>query len=176
MSGRILAMFRVDGRARTKGSLKVYCTKGRDHRVRLEEETKDSSRWRRLVALECQRHQKAMWGKLLGHAGPVEVRLGVYFARQLSTAQCAAPGEVVPSHRTPFPTDVMLGDGDKLARNVGDALQDSRIILDDSQITDWMIAKRWAPDGEKAHVEILIMEATDVAAPFWMPKEVGVQP
>jgi hypothetical protein len=37
------------------------------------------------------------------------------------------------------------GDLDKLQRNLGDALQRSRVIADDRQITDWVAQKRFAP-------------------------------
>jgi Holliday junction resolvase RusA-like endonuclease len=165
---QILAMFRVDGRPRTKGSLKATCTRNRSHTIRYQEETKDSSRWRRTVALACQRHQKAMWGKLLGRECAVEVRLVVYFDRQLSVAQGAPVGTVIPSHLGPLPTDIHLGDTDKLARNVGDALTDSGIIRDDSQITDFMVAKRWASPEHPAGVEVLVMEVEVAAPPYWM--------
>jgi Holliday junction resolvase RusA-like endonuclease len=176
MSGRVLALFRVEGRARTKGSLRPICTRSRDHKVYLKEETKDSAHWRRVVALECQRQQKAAWGALVGHAGPVEVRLAVYWARDLSEARGVAPGTVVPSHDTPYPTEVKMGDADKLARNVGDALEDSGLIRDDAQITDWCIAKRWAPAGSAGWAEILVQEADplNAADPLpWMPGAVA---
>lgn len=168
MSAQILAMFRVDGRPRTKGSLKATCTRNRSHTIRYQEETKDSSRWRREIALACQRHQRAMWGKLLGHEGAVEVRLVAYFDRQLSVAQGVAEGTIIPSHLGLFPTDIKLGDTDKLARNVGDALTDSGIIRDDSQVTDFMVAKRWSTPAHPAGVEVLVMEADRAEPPFWM--------
>lgn len=174
MAGQILALFRVDGRARTKGSLRAYCRKDRRHTVHLEEETKDSSLWRRRVAHACQKNQLAAWGKLLGYAGPVEVRLAVYFPRTLSRAKDAAEGAIIPSHDTPFPTAIDLGDTDKLQRNTGDALEDSRLILDDSQITDWMASKRWAPDGVAPYVEVMVLEAERPdEGPWWMPLVTG---
>lgn len=170
--GRVLALFRVGGRARTKGSLNAYCTKGPTHRIRVEEQTKDSSLWRRQVAHACQRHQLHVWGRLLGHSGPVEVWLVVYLPRELSTAQGAPEGTVIPSHQTPYPTDVHLGDGDKFARNIGDALQDSRLIRDDAQITDWHVAKRWCPGvGGDGWVEIMVTQSPEEPeAPVWMPE------
>lgn len=175
MSHRILALFRVDGRARTKGSLKVYCMKNRAHSVKVEEEVAESKRWRRAVALAAQAQSREVWGTpTLGHAGPVEVRLAVYLPRQLSVAK-GQEGTVVPSHSTDFPTDIKLGDVDKLARNIGDALTDSRLILDDSQITDFLVAKRWAPlgmTGAAGWAEVMVMEADPAAAlggPYWMP-------
>lgn len=176
MSHRILALFRVDGRARTKGSLKVYCRKDRRHSVHVEEEVAESKAWRRRVALAAQAQSRSAWGTAtLGHAGPVEVRLVCYLPRQLSVAK-GKEGTVVPSHSTDFPTDILMGDVDKLARNVGDALTDARLILDDSQITDFLVAKRWAPlgmTGAAGWAEVLVMEVDPEAAlgpgPFWMP-------
>lgn len=174
MSHRILALFRVDGRARTKGSLKVYCQKNRAHTVKVEEEVAESKAWRRRVALAAQAQSRAAWGTpTLGHVGPVEVRLAVYFPRELSRARGVPEGTVIPSHRTDFPTAETLGDSDKLARNIGDALQDSRLIINDSQITDFLVAKRWAPEGSAGWVEVMVMETAPEAAlggPFWMPR------
>lgn len=175
--GQILAMFRVDGRPRTKGSLKAVCTRSRSHAIRYQEEVKDSSRWRRMVALAAQRHQREVHGGLLGLKDPVEVRLVAYFERQLSRAAGCPDGVVIPSHRTDFPIDIHLGDADKLARNVGDALTDSGLIRDDSQIADFLISKRWATPEHPAGVEILVMTAElelDLGGgPAWMPG--GVQ-
>lgn len=176
MSHRILALIRVDGRARTKGSLKVFCRKDRRHSVQVEEEVAESKRWRRAVALAAQAHTRSVWGTAtLGHAGPVEVRMVAYLPRQLSVAK-GQEGTVIPSHATDYPTDIKLGDADKLARNIGDALVDARLILDDSQVTDFLVAKRWAPVGQTGAagwVEVLVMEADPAAAlggPFWMPE------
>lgn len=181
--GQILAMFRVDGRPRTKGSLSVHCMKNRAHTVRVTEEVEESKHWRSIVALACRRHQAECWGGIQRHAGPVEVRMVAYFDRTESVARDAAPGAIIPSHQTPFPTDIKLGDGDKLARNVGDALALPRsrtenayasgLLMDDSQITDWMIAKRWATPEHPAGVEILVMGAEDAGPPYWMAEGIS---
>ncbi len=131
----------VPGRPRTKGSLNVYCTRNAQHTVRVEEETKNSKGWRKLVAWTVQQDMIARGWDKRSHLtdGPVEVIATWFFQRQTD-----AEGNVVPSHQTPAPTDIHLGDLDKLQRNVGDALQDSLLIKDDSQIMRWQPMKLWA--------------------------------
>lgn len=168
MAGKILAMFAAAGRARTKGSLRPVLTPGR-RGVHMIEQTKDSGLWRARLAKACQVNQMECWGSLLGHGGAVEVRYAVYLPRILSVAQGAAQGAVIPSHEQAWPIDRMLGDTDKFQRNLGDALQDSKLILDDAQIVDWMCGKRWASGGT-GHVEVMVCEAERPEdGPWWMP-------
>jgi Holliday junction resolvase RusA-like endonuclease len=143
MERTLLAGIRREGRPRTKGSLKVYCTKNRAHSIHLEEETKDSGLWRRQVAVAAQKSMKAAHGKLVNYAGAVEVRVTFIFERTRGV-----DGLWWPSHSTPFPTDVKLGDLDKLMRNLGDALEDAHVLANDSYIVTTWMHKRWAVDGE----------------------------
>lgn len=143
LEATLLAGLRREGRPRTKGSLNVYCTKGKLHKVHVEEETKDSSLWRRQVAKAAQVAMKESHGRLVNYAGPVEVKVTFIFERVIGVG-----GQVWPSHASPFPTDVKLGDLDKLMRNLGDALQDAHVIADDSFIVTTWMHKRWAVDGE----------------------------
>ncbi|WP_165242103.1 RusA family crossover junction endodeoxyribonuclease [Corynebacterium lizhenjunii] len=46
-----------------------------------------------------------------------------------------------------YPTPAVTPDLDKLARALGDALTQARIIKDDARITDWTISKRYHPTG-----------------------------
>lgn len=127
----------VPGRARTKGSLRPQ---GRtaDGRVRLVEQVRLSGSWRATVVEVVLRHLGASFGPdgpVVGweaYAGPVSVQLAVRFPRPDSADR-------------PYPTARTDGDLDKLQRNVGDALQDARVILDDAQIVEWHAVKSWAP-------------------------------
>jgi Holliday junction resolvase RusA-like endonuclease len=68
-------------------------------------------------------------------AGPVAVAATFYFDRPAN----------------PINVDYPLGyegDLDKLQRNLGDALQRSRVIADDRQITDWVARKRFTSAGQ----------------------------
>lgn len=150
--GGLLADFHVSGRPRTKGSLRAYCRKDGRHTVRLEEEVEQSKVWRRMVGLGAQKDMMARHGRLLKYDGPVQIRALFLFL----------PGE----HVTPFPTHIQIGDTDKLARNVGDALVDAGMINDDSLVTDFMAAKRW---GKMQGVRIWVhRSALPGSAPVWM--------
>lgn len=163
----ILTQVRVGGRPRTKGSLKVYCLRDRKHSIHLEEEVAESKKWRAAVAKAVREAQVEQHGKLLGYAGPVEVRLVFHFPRQESVA-----GGPVPSHDTLWPVHITLGDADKLARNVLDALSapqkrsqiplTSALIVDDSQVVLLSVAKFWSPADTEPGVDVLVM---DVDAP-----------
>lgn len=141
----MLAWFRVQGRPRTKGSLLAHCVKDRNHTIRYKESVEKSAYWRRLVAVNAQLDQKERHGHLLLHDGPVTVHARCFFVR---------PDGVTD----PYPTDIHIGDTDKLARNIGDALTDSGLIRDDSQITDWDICKRWS-DAGYAYADVLVIPA-----------------
>jgi Holliday junction resolvase RusA-like endonuclease len=145
------AQFGAHGRPRTKGSLKVHCLQNARHTVRVEEETKDSARWRRMVAVAAQRHMMAATGGLWNIGDPVGVRLLFTFPRTESVN-----GGAWPSHDTPWPTAITLGDVDKLARNVLDALTDAHMIEDDRLVTQLMVEKTWAEEGAPAGVTIRV--------------------
>lgn len=164
-----LAHFRAGGRPRTKGSLKVYCTKSRDHKIHLEEEVAESKKWRTVVARASREHQLDVAGVFRRHSGPVEVRLVFFFPRDESVA-----GGPIPTHSTQWPTHITLGDADKLTRNVLDALSTptkraqapvtSALILDDSQVVDLWVAKFWVPADREPGVQVLVMPAQEPEA------------
>lgn len=156
----ILASFFRPGRPRTKGSLNVWCTKGRTHKVHVQEETKDSSLWRAQMAKAAQVDHLERHGKLLNWGGPVGVVAHFLFAQEGERIGGVLTGNVIPSHRTPFPTDIHLGDLDKLMRNLGDALQDAHVIADDSLIVSETIRKTWCPLGQAPGVlvEVVALE------------------
>lgn len=166
----ILIQARIGGRPRTKGSLKVYCVRDRKHTIHLEEEVDQSKTWRAAVAREIRQAQIEQHGRLLGYAGPVEVRLVFHFPRTESVT-----GGPVPSHDTQWPVHITLGDADKLARNVLDALSaptkrsqiplTSGLIVDDSQVVLLSVAKFWSTADRDPGVDILVM---DVDAPTEM--------
>jgi Holliday junction resolvase RusA-like endonuclease len=148
----ILASFVRMGRPRTKGSLRGVCTKVHSHKIHYVEQTKDSALWRKQMAKACQvAHLKATDGILANWRGPVEVKATFVFERELSVA-----GGPLPSHDTPYPTNIMLGDLDKLARNLLDALTDSHVIADDSYVVSLVTHKRWARDGEEPGVIVSV--------------------
>lgn len=137
----ILTEFTRLGRPRTKGSLRAYCVKNARHTIRYEEQTKDSSLWRARMAKWAQVSMLDLHGRIVKWPGAVAVEATFYFER-----------EDVESHRTPFPTDIHLGDVDKLTRNLLDALTDAQVIVDDSLVADIVIRKRWCPVGAEPGV------------------------
>ena len=89
--------------------------------------------------------------------GPVRVEITAYFVRPAS--HLTGRGELrkgVPGH-----PGRNLGDVDNLAKGVMDALTDSGIVwLDDSQVVDLRVAKRWA-DKDRTVVAISPWEGDD---------------
>lgn len=161
----ILADFRVNGRPRTKGSLKAYCMKNAAHTMRIEEEVAESKSWRAKVARACREHQLAGNGALRRFEGPVEVRLVFWFPREQ-----AVGGGPIPTHDTLWPTAITVGDSDKLARNVLDALSmpakrahaplTSGLIKDDSQVVSLAVVKFWETEENPAGAWILVTDVT----------------
>lgn len=173
----ILADFQAGGRPRTKGSMKPKCTRDRKHTVYLEEQVEESKSWRRRVARACREWQLAHHEKFLQYAGPVEVRLVFFFPRTLAVSEGIGTGLPVPTHATLWPTHITLGDADKLARNVLDALSTpkdrddapvtSALILDDSQVVKLSVAKFWSTADREPGVQVLVMtvEEPDLELP-----------
>lgn len=158
-----LALFSAAGRPRTKGSLKAYCMKDRRHTMRVEEEVAESKSWRATVAKAAREYQLSRYGRIIQHPGPVEVRLVFFFPREESVN-----GGPIPTHATPFPTAITLGDTDKLERNVLDALITPRkraearwcsgLLADDSQVVKLSALKLWADDQHLAGVHVMVEE------------------
>jgi Holliday junction resolvase RusA-like endonuclease len=171
-----LAEVWVSGRPRTKGSLKVYCRKDRAHSIHLEEEVAESKQWRAVVARALRTAQIDSAGRILRFQGAVRVALVFVFPRDLSVS-----GGPVPSHSTPWPTHITLGDVDKLARNVLDALSMpkkkihapvcSGLLMDDSQVVTLAVTKLWADGGREPGVWITV---TEVQSPEMILAEKGL--
>lgn len=129
----------VAGRARTKGSLYVVGYRPNGSAI-MGEQVKGSKAWRATVAQVILRGL----GADIGPRGPVvdwEPYPGAVRVRLLTFLPRNGRAEPYPIRRTD-------GDTDKYQRNVGDALTDTRLIVDDAQIVEWAAVKRWAPDGQ----------------------------
>ncbi len=151
----------IPGRARTKGSLKPAHqrgTAGRPCRVWLREDHDESKPWMRDMIAALKRDRAA--GPLAESgpcAEPVEIHLFFRFERTP-----AAGGGYVPSHQTPWPTSMDIGDEDKLRRNVLDALTQSSVLADDRLSVGGMTYKRWCEAGEQPGVTVVTMTAPGV--------------
>ena len=129
----------VPGRARTKGSLYVRGRRANGSAI-LAEQVRGSKGWREQVVETVLRQLGATfgpagpvvsWGP---YVGAVVVRMAVLLPRPAS-----GRGAVCP-----YPDQKQDGDLDKYQRNVGDALTDTRVIVDDGQIVVWEAWKLWA--------------------------------
>lgn len=150
----------VPGRPRTKGSLHGICTRNRSHTIHYSEQVADSAAWRKRVARRLREAQLTEHGTLLVHTGPVEVRLVFFFARSAG-----------PAGETLWPTSIVMGDLDKLTRNVLDALSAptkreqfegcSALIKDDSQVVSLTAGKFWVHGDHEPGVQILVLPLED---------------
>jgi len=160
----VLVSVRVGGRPRTKGSMLPICTRDAKHTVYLDEDITGSKLWRKRVARALREAQLAEHGKFLQYDGPVEVRLVMFFPQTQAVA-----GGPIPTHATEWPTDIKIGDADKLARNILDTLSTpkkrsemegcSALILDDSQVVLLSVAKFWTAEGFEPGAQILVLKA-----------------
>jgi hypothetical protein len=141
----------VAGVPKTKGSLRVRARRANGG-VLLAEQVTGSSDWRARIVETVLRQGGADFapgGPIVPWAswtGPVGVRLLVRVSRPVSGAHAAHA----------WPDYLRTGDLDKYARNVGDALTDTRIIADDGQIVHWDAWKVWAEPSMGRHSGVWI--------------------
>ena len=140
---RLVASCFVPGRAKTKGSLDFQpgakcrcCAKCEAYKPggRAVENVRGSKEWRQLVAYEAGR-------AMAGAGGPIEGAVIVVAVFYLPVANVAA---------------ARVGDVDKLARNVLDALQDAGVYGDDSQVVQLWAAKVSRVDNPGVNLRILV--------------------
>jgi Holliday junction resolvase RusA-like endonuclease len=131
VSGEVIGRFFVAGRPRTKGSLTPQMSRGAGGKIRvhLVESGEYAVPWKKTMIKEIGRSRILHDRDGGSYAGPVEVSATFVFAQQLGVGH-----EAWPSHRTPYPTSIDIGDLDKLLRNLLDALTQSGLIKDDSQV------------------------------------------
>jgi len=162
----VVARLFVPGRPRTKGSLKpmhVRGTGGRKCRVGLTEDHALSTPWKntmiKAMRMEARNVQGVVRQLREPYPGPVEVHSFFRFERDESVVKHPQYGDgvkIVPSHATPWPTAMGIGDEDKLRRSVLDALTQSGLILDDRMVIGGMNYKRWVEPGEQSGVSIVV--------------------
>jgi Holliday junction resolvase RusA-like endonuclease len=133
----------VDGTPRPKGSLKPTGRQGQ--RVRLVEQSTDSSAWRDTIAWTVRRELNL---PAPGYPTQLPVELACTFA--FERAESCTDEE---------PTGAGIGDTDKLIRNVMDALQDARVYANDRQVVAVKASKVWTADGQKPGALIAVKEA-----------------
>lgn len=129
--------FFVEGRAKPKGSPRCICKDrfGRPlPRPVVIHDTDAAKAWQAHVKAVSRRHVESLID------GPVELYLEFIFARPRThwtkTGRLSADGRRMPA------PGKNCGDWDKLARNVGDALE-GVAYLDDTRIVWGAVSKRW---------------------------------
>jgi len=158
----LVSEFFVPGRARTKGSLEPKATRARGGVVvvNMVESVKLSVPWKlKIIDVICREHG---WAKpkvirqrgqkpryVFDHeprfTGPVEVRFEVRFEREHGEDMHAYDITVGPESR--WPILISYGDGDKLERNLWDALTQSGLITDDRMVVSWAGRKRFVRES-----------------------------
>lgn len=150
---RLLA-FRVDGKARPKGSLTPVPVRGKPGKFWLKESSTDGPLWRRHVkagAREALRLGGIAVGAVTGFPTVLPVRVVMRFGFERIVGTKVEGAEYAPVSQ-------YFGDLDKLIRNVLDALTDAGVYVDDRQVSAVEATKRYVADGEVAHALIEIWE------------------
>lgn len=128
--------FTVLGRARPQGSKKAFKHPSTG-RIILTEQSKQVGPWRENVRGEALR---AGLGDPVD--GPVMVHVVAVFARPKSHYRTGKNAHLLKDSAPATPTTRSVGDIDKLARAVLDALT-GVVFMDDSQVVALVAAKRW---------------------------------
>ena len=145
----MIAQFRVDGRPRTKGSMKVITPRGR--KPMLIEDHAHSLPWRkRIKSAIIAQVPHVTDSDHRPFALPVRVHATFFFERLGPSAQLL-PWPVVNAGMN------ANGDLDKLLRNLLDAMKDARLIADDSLVVELAASKEWTALG--AGISVKVWEA-----------------
>lgn len=148
--------FTVEGRPRTKGSMKPVRNQ-RTGRTMLIEDHASSKPWRTAIvraaraAMATGRQSATALGTPVATAS-VSVTAMFFFEREIAADARAFKD----SHAQHFPTAKEFGDIDKLLRNLFDALVDARVIDDDRRIVEVHTKKEFADIGKPPRMDVLL--------------------
>jgi Holliday junction resolvase RusA-like endonuclease len=148
----------VDGKPRPKGSLKVTGRPGQ--KARVVEDNPALEGWRAAIVFKLN-PIRAAHPDDFPIVAPVAVTAEFVFL---------APKKARPGDR---PDTTYTGDTDKLARCVGDCLQDAKILGNDSQIVEWR-ARSWY--GVRQGLWLRVTTDLDDTPPWALRRVVGVGP
>lgn len=137
--------FTVVGTPAQQGSKRIVQPKGAARPRLIEDNDARKKSWRHDVtdAIERWREARPEVAAALPLHGPVVAELEFHLRRPPSAPKRRVLPEVSP-------------DIDKLARNVLDAVTVAGLWRDDAQVTDLVVRKRYAPDGEATGVRVSI--------------------
>jgi crossover junction endodeoxyribonuclease RusA len=127
--------FFVPGYARPQGS-KRHVGNG------IMVEQTDVKAWRGVVAVAAHQAMKAAGDPAL-FAGAVELQLEFYFPRPAGHYGTGKHAQRLKASSPPLPISGRIGDADKLARGICDALT-GVVFIDDGLVSDLIIRKRYA--------------------------------
>ncbi len=141
----------VHGIPTTQGSKKGFVVKGRAVLVDVKKESLNS--WREAIRSDIARELGPGWEP---ETGPVRVVLRFALPKPASA----------PKRKRTWPVSSRSGDLDKLQRAVFDAITDSGLWRDDSQVVDVQASKDWTGVGglNVPGVRIVVYRVEDDAA------------
>jgi Holliday junction resolvase RusA-like endonuclease len=137
--------FWVPGQPRPKGSLKNVARRGQ--KARFVEQVEGSKEWRATVA-DAAGEVWASYELPRVYGVALAVRLDFHFPRPVSHYRGDLMTLSAAGLKYPRPSYAKgIGDSDKLARNVLDALTDAEVWGDDGQACDLIVSKEWCRGG-----------------------------
>lgn len=134
--------FRVEGIPAPQGSKTAF---RRGNRCVLVETSKKLPAWREACMAEFKNGAKA------------------YGLEPIDAPVCVRVEFLMPRPKKPTNNYPYVGDLDKLQRGVGDALEQSGVVKNDSRIVEWRATKRYAEPGEEpgAIIEAFVVRLND---------------
>lgn len=130
----------VVGTSKTKGSLKNVARKGQ--KPHLAEQVAGSTAWKDKMKKAFQRLVRA------GDGSNPALALPGYPYNESVVVYATFVFEKPATFKGEFPNTMTFGDTDKLQRNLGDALQQSGVLREDSRIIEWHAVKRFKETWE----------------------------
>ena len=129
----------IVGKPETKGSLEPRIVRLPGGRIKIAQSDKPASlAWKKTMIAGIRKAHP----ELAGHHGPVTV--DAMFVLDPAAGHGSGGHDLAS---WPDPIGQCCGDTDKYARNLGDALEQSGLIVNDSQITAWHAMKVWTSDS-----------------------------
>ncbi len=154
---RMLLAFRVDGKARPKGSFEAIPVRKRNGRLGIwwKPSSPDCALWATHVKVAAEGAVSLVGstvGDVTGFPTVLPVRVVARFGFKRPGRTTVEGNEYAPISRTTF------GDVDKLVRNILDALTVAGVYRDDCLVTKVDAEKLYVTDGEVAHTMIEVWE------------------
>lgn len=130
-----------------KGSMKCVGQRGRVKHVLLESDTIGSPKWRHKVAGQAAR----FIGEQADKYQAIQLELTYSIARPAGHYGTGRNSNQLRADAPKYPTARSGGDIDKLERNILDALQEAKVLVDDAQVIEVVHHKRYVvPERDRA--------------------------